>query len=284
MRQTKDEISKRYREALDRCLEAFSRLDDKEWDKKASDHWTAKEHLGHLVTNMEDELLVITRQALAGEPASIPGFEKPDDAIDFYNRSLDGVRERPSPELLDRMRSAYESHISMLDGLSEEQLDQPASNPGWTREGTMRHLFGAGYLFLPNQYQEMRRVNKKKLPHWLAGGPPERINFHLDRLFNQMALIFRGDRAEDFQAIYLFTLEGPGGGQWRLKMSNGRAECEDGEGFEHDVEIKTKPELWMDLASGDLNPPMAIMTRKVKLGGNAGLAMKLGSLFGSTGG
>ena len=282
MKQTKDEISKRYQEALDRCLEAFARLDDKEWDKKASDHWTAKEHLGHLASNMEEELLVITRQALAGEPANVPGFEKPDDAVSFYNQSLDGVRDRPATELLDRMKSVFESHISTLDGLSEEQLDQPASSPAWSREGTVRDLFGAGYLFLPGQYQQMRRVNKRKLPHWLDGGPPERINFHLDRLFNLMALIFRGDRADDMQAIYLFTLEGSGGGQWRLKISNGRAECEDGAGFEHDVEIKTKPELWMDLASGELNPPMAIMTRKVKLGGNAGLALKLGSLFGST--
>lgn len=284
MEQTKEEIKQRYSEALDRCLEALSRLDEKEWGKKASDHWTAKEHLGHVVSNMEAELLVITRQTLAGEPVSVPGFENPDDAITFYNQSLDGVRERPAPELLERMRSAFESHLSMLDGLGDERLGQPASHPGWSREGTVRHLFGAGYLFMPNQYQEMRRVNKKKLPHWLDGGPPERVNFHLDRLFNHMALILRGDREEDFQAIYLFTMEGPGGGQWRLKISNGRAECEEGAGFEHDVEIKTKPQFWMDLASGDLNPPMAIMTRKVKIGGNAGLAFKLSSLFGSTGG
>ena len=280
MKPTKDELARQYRQALQRSLDAFAKLDDKEWAKKASDHWTAKEHLGHLATNMEAELLVITRQTLAGEPPNVPGFEKPDDAIPFYTRALDGVRDLDAAELRDRMKSAFETHISMLEGVDEETLDRPALSPAWTREGTVRDLFSAGYGFLAQQYQEMRRVNKKKLPHWLDGGPPERVNFHLDRVFNYMALIFRGDRAEDMQAIYLFTMEGPGGGQWRLKMSNGRAECEDGAGFEHDVEIKTKPEHWMDLGSGDLNPPMAIMTRKVKLGGNAGLAMKLSGLFG----
>ena len=81
MKQSKTDLVQRYREALKRCLDAFSRLDEKDWDKKASEHWTAKEHLAHLVSNTEDELLVITRQAIAGQPAKVSGFEKQDDAI-----------------------------------------------------------------------------------------------------------------------------------------------------------------------------------------------------------
>ncbi|HEV8575263.1 MAG TPA: SCP2 sterol-binding domain-containing protein [Dehalococcoidia bacterium] len=280
MKPTKEEIAKRYREALGRCVEGFSRLDDKEWNKKASEHWTAKEHLAHLVSNAEDEMLVITRQAIAGQPASVPGFEKQSDAVAFHNAGVEKVRGLPVAELVTRLDSAFSTHISMLEEVEEGILDKPASSPAWSREGTLRDAFNAGYLFLPGQYQQIRRVSKKKLPHWLDGGPPERVNFHLDRLYNYMALIFRPDKADDLQAIYLMTMEGPGGGQWRLKINDGTAYCEDGEGFEHDVEIKTKPEHWMDLASGDLNPPMAIMTRKVKLGGNASLAMKLGGLFG----
>jgi putative sterol carrier protein len=282
MKQTKDAMLQRYREALKRCVDAFARLDEKEWGKKASEHWTAKEHLAHLVSNYEDELLVITRQAIAGQPASVPGFETQDDQLDFYRAGVEKVRDRPVAELMERFRSAAEQHITMLDELDEAMLDKPAGNPSWSREGTIRDLFSAGYLFLANQHQEIRRVNKKKLPHWLDSGPPERVNFHLDRLYNYMALILRADRAEEAQVTYQFNIEGSGGGQWRLKIADSRGVCEDGEG-EYDAEIKTKPEHWMDLASGDLNPPVAIMTRKVKLGGNAGLAMKLGSYFGSTG-
>jgi putative sterol carrier protein len=282
MKQTKDALLQRYREALKRSFDEYSRLDEKEWGKKASDHWTAKEHLAHIVSNFEDEVLLITRQAIAGQPASVPGFEKQDDAIEFFNAGVVKLRDQPVTELLERFRSAVEQHITMLEELDEGMLDKTASSPAWNREGTIRDLFTAGYLFLANQHQEVRRVNKKKVPHWLDDGPPERVNFHLDRLYNYMALIFRGDRADGVQAVYQFNIEGPGGGQWRLKIADSRAVCEDGEG-EHDAEIKTKPEHWMDLASGDLKPPIAIMTRKVKLGGNAGLAMKLGSYFGSTG-
>ena len=280
MKPTREQLQQRYREALERSLEAYARLDEKEWAKKASDHWTAKEHLAHLASGAEDELLVVTRQQLAGEPMKVEGFKTREDAIEFNRQGVAKVAGLSTPELLARMKSAFEQHISMMDGLTEEELDKPAMNPNWDRPGTMRDLFSAGYGFLAQQYQQIRRVAKRKLPHWVDGGPPERINFHLDRTFNYMPLIFNGDQAEEMQAIYLFTMEGPGGGQWRLKMNQGRADCEDGAGFEHDVEIKTKPEHWMDLSTGDLNPPMAIMTRKVKLSGNAGLAMKLSGLFG----
>ena len=85
MLQSKADLLQRYREALKRCLDAFSRLDEKEWGKKASEHWTAKEHLAHIVSNTEDEILVITRQAIAGQPASVPGFETQDDQLSLLS-------------------------------------------------------------------------------------------------------------------------------------------------------------------------------------------------------
>lgn len=78
---------------------------------------------------------------------------------------------------------------------------------------------------------------------------------------------------------YLFTMEGEGGGQWGVSIAEGHATSQDGEPAAHDVEIKTKPESWIDLSTGDLNPMWAITTRKVHLGGNMGLAMKLSELF-----
>jgi putative sterol carrier protein len=101
----------------------------------------------------------------------------------------------------------------------------------------------------------------------------------MSRLFHYMPLIFRSDRAEDMKATYLFNMEGPAGGQWSIQIAQGRADSSDGAPESHDTEVKTKPETWIDLSNGDINPAFAIMTRKVHLGGNAGLAMKLSTLF-----
>ena len=280
MKPTKEEIKKRYQEALDRSLEAFSKLDEKEWAKKASDHWTAKEHLAYLVSGANDELLVATRQQIAGEPMRVLGFETREDALEFNKRGVAKLAGEPTADLLRRLKSAFEEHSSMIDSLSEADLDKPGMNPEWDRPGTMRDLFAAGYGFLAQQYQQIRRVAKKKVPHWVDGGPPERVHFHMNYLFHYMPLILWGKRAEDMNATYLFTMEGPGGGQWSMRIAAGRADTEEAAADPHDIEIKTKPETWMDLSSGDLSAPIAIMTRKVKISGNGGLAMKLSGLFG----
>jgi putative sterol carrier protein len=276
---TKDEIKQFYTQALQRCLDAFRQLDDKEWSKKASDEWTAREHLGHLVITHEVETMPLTRQALAGEPANVPGFASREDMVPFRNQTLEQVKDVPVPDLLRRLEETFGEHIRMLDGLSEADLEKPIKSPAWDRPGTLRDLFYASYLFLPSQYQEIRRVAKKKLPHWIEASNTEQVNYHLNRIFHYMPLIYNPKVGGDMVATYQFTMEGEGGGQWSIRIDNGRAESSDGPADSFDAEVKTRPELWMDLSQGDLNPVWAITTRKVQLGGNPALAMKLGSLF-----
>ncbi len=283
MKPTKEQIKAYYNQTLERCLSAFSQLDEKEWAKKASDHSSAKERLTHIAGALEEQVLPLTRQAVAGQPGTLPGFEGRADEREYNARMIASRRDSPVAELLARIKSAVEEHVHILDGLSEADLDKAGSDPAWDRTGTLRDLYCAAYLIFPNQYQEIRRVNKKKLPHWIKGGTPDQAQYHLDRLFNFMPLIFRSEANADFQAVYQFTMDGVAGGQWHIKIANGRADAGDGAAERFDAEVRTKPELWMDLASGDLSPPIAIMTRKVKLGGNAALALKLGSLFGGTG-
>jgi hypothetical protein len=276
---TQDEIKKYYTQALLRALEGFSRLDDKEWNKKASDEWTARQHLGHLAVTLEMETLPLTRQALAGQPGHIDGFEKRADMLAFNKRTLETVKDVPVPELIQRLRAAVEQHLQTLEGLTEADLDKPASSPGWDRPGTLRDLYFGAYLFLPGQYQEIRRVSKKKLPHWMEASTPDQVNYQLARTFHYMPLIFNSTKGADVNAMYLFTMEGDGGGQWQIQVGGGKAVSDDGAPPSFDAEVRTKPELWMDLSHGDINPAFAIMTRKIHLGGNAGLAMKLGELF-----
>lgn len=279
MTPTKDQVKKHYSQALDRCLAAYGKLDEKEWGKKASDRWTARDYLSHLVVTQEEEANRLIRQALAGEPANVPGFAAREEINDYNQRMLETVRDLPVGELLTRLKAACEEALALLDGLSEADLDKPASSPGWDRPGTVRDLFFASYLHLPGHYQDVRRAAKKKLPHWMEAGSPEEVHFQLDRIFHYMPLIFRSDRGGDMEATYLFNMEGEGGGQWAIKIADGKAESVEPALTSFDSEVKTKPDLWIDLSNNDLNPVWAITTRKVHLGGNASLAMKLGTLF-----
>jgi len=279
MKPTKEQIKQYYSQALQRCLDSYTKLDDKEWGKKASDRWTAKDFLAHLVASQEQMGNRVTRQAIAGEPVEILGPEGRDGINDHNDEALATARDLPVAELLGRLKAAYDEHLSMLDGVSEADLDNPASHPYWDRPGTLRDLFFASYLHLPGHYQDIRRAAKKKLPHWMEVSSADEVHYQLGRIFGFMPLIFRSDRGGDLEITYVFTMEGDGGGQWAIQIAAGKAQALDGPPATFDSEVKTKPQLWIDLSNNDLNPVWAITTRKVHLGGNAGLAMKLGSLF-----
>lgn len=279
MKPTKEQIMQYYGQALQRCLDSYARLDDKEWKKKASDRWTAKDYLAHLVITQEEQGTRLPQQALAGEPGQLPGFDGREAINDYNEQMLAKVRDLPVAELMSRLKAAFEESLRTLEGFSEADLDKPASNPEWDRPGTLRDLFFASYLHLPGHYQDIRRVAKKKLPHWMEAGTPEEVHFQLDRIFHFMPLVFWPDRGADMNVTYAFNMEGAGGGQWALRIGDGKAETEDGAPESFDMELRTKPQLWIDLSNNDLNPMWAITTRKVHLGGNAGLAIKLGTLF-----
>ncbi len=68
MKPTKEQIREYYSQALQRCLEAFSKLDDREWGRRVNG-WTAKETLAHMVGTHLKETVPLTRQALT--PAAI---------------------------------------------------------------------------------------------------------------------------------------------------------------------------------------------------------------------
>jgi len=108
MTPTKDQIKKYYSQALSRCLDAYAKLDDREWGKKASDRWTAKDYLAHLVASQEDVGNRTTRQAMAGQPLEIPGYRGREGINDHNEATLASVRQLSVPELLGRLKAAAE--------------------------------------------------------------------------------------------------------------------------------------------------------------------------------
>ncbi len=75
---------------------------------------------------------------------------------------------------------------------------------------------------------------------------------------------------------YLFEIEGAG--TWKVDVDDGKVSVTEGAG-EADVTIRTSPETFTALASGEQNPTTAYMTGKLKVEGDMGAALKLQKLF-----
>jgi putative sterol carrier protein len=75
---------------------------------------------------------------------------------------------------------------------------------------------------------------------------------------------------------FLFEIEGAG--TWRVDVADGKVSVSEGVG-EADVTIRTSPETFSAIASGEQNPTTAYMTGKLKVEGDMGAALKLQKLF-----
>src|SRR5688572_8634927 len=84
----------------------------------------------------------------------------------------------------------------------------------------------------------------------------------------------RTSRLGATDAVLEFNLEGEGGGAFQLHVSDGKVTGSVGAAKTPTVRLTLDVPTWRKLNSGELSAPTAFLTRKVKLEGNFGLAMK----------
>ncbi|RKZ13443.1 sterol carrier protein [bacterium] len=94
-------------------------------------------------------------------------------------------------------------------------------------------------------------------------------------LFTEMATRFDGTAAGDWQAVFLFLIDGSNGGEFVLRIGGGVCEVTEGRTDDATTTITTSDETWLGIVDGSVNPMTAFMTGKVKVAGNMGDVMKL---------
>ncbi|MEM7007500.1 MAG: SCP2 sterol-binding domain-containing protein [Thermodesulfobacteriota bacterium] len=91
-------------------------------------------------------------------------------------------------------------------------------------------------------------------------------------------LFEKSDQLDDIRGVYKFELAGPQGGTWIVDLREdtlGVREAEE----EAQCTFKGSDENFINLFTGKLKPERALLTGKIKMSGDIGLAMKLGQLL-----
>lgn len=105
----------------------------------------------------------------------------------------------------------------------------------------------------------------------------------LKQFFQALPGALDRDAAEDLEAIYQFDLSGPQGGQYVLKIQNGACMVEEGTHADPHVTLSMAGEDCMKVLSGQLSGPAIVMSGRLQISGDVGLAMQLKSLFPALG-
>ena len=99
------------------------------------------------------------------------------------------------------------------------------------------------------------------------------------RIFERIPEVFDAEKAWGLNASIQFVLTGANGGEWCVNISDGACQVIEGRATDPRVTLTTDAQTYVDLMSGRLNPMTAFMSGQVKLDGDFGLVMRLGSLF-----
>ena len=97
--------------------------------------------------------------------------------------------------------------------------------------------------------------------------------------FEAMPTRFRADKAAGTNAVIQYDISGEGGGTWHAVIKDGACAVNDGPGTNPNLTLQMSSQDWLDMLAGKQSGQMLFMSGKLKVKGDMGLAMKLGSLF-----
>ncbi len=97
--------------------------------------------------------------------------------------------------------------------------------------------------------------------------------------FDLMPSKFKAANAAGVNKTIQYEISGDGGGTWHAVIKDGTCTVSSGPAAAADLTVTMASPDWLDMIGGKLNGQMAFMSGKLKLKGDMGLAMKLGSLF-----
>lgn len=102
-------------------------------------------------------------------------------------------------------------------------------------------------------------------------------------LFDSLPSKFDQDEAEDLDAVYQFDLSGAQGGHYQLLVQNGVCVTKEGIHADPHVTLSMAGEDCLRVLTGQLSGMALVMSGRLQISGDIGLAMQLKSLFPTIG-
>ena len=97
--------------------------------------------------------------------------------------------------------------------------------------------------------------------------------------FDNMGSRFRADKAAGVNATIQYDITGDQGGTWNAVIKDGACTVNQGAAPTPNLTLQIAAQDWLDMLSGKQSGQMLFMSGKLKIKGDMGLAMKLGSMF-----
>ncbi len=99
-------------------------------------------------------------------------------------------------------------------------------------------------------------------------------------LIESMPEYFKPEKAQGVNAVIQYHLAGEGGGDWVIRIQDGKCTVEEGTVENPTLVLRMDASDYVDMIAGRLDGMTAFMTGKLQLEGDFTLATRLASFFG----
>jgi epoxyqueuosine reductase QueG/putative sterol carrier protein len=104
----------------------------------------------------------------------------------------------------------------------------------------------------------------------------------VDAMMRNMPHYFRGEEAGGLDFLCQFDLTGDGGGQWWLRVAEGRCQVEPGNAEGPDLTVRCTAKLFLAIHREESSAVLALLLGRIRLGGNRKLFLAFPRILGMT--
>ncbi len=259
----------------------FAGLSRVDWDKPVkggSKEWTLHETVAHLVA-LNGAGLESVQHTLRGEPYTFVGLDSRYKFKAYNRKGIDDHLELPIKEACAKVLDILSEAAAVAYDLTPDQADSTAQMPIYNRpvkiiEALSIIMAHAG-LFHSAQVAEPAG----RPPLWMQLSPEIRHRV-IGRTMRALSLLYRLDIGGSLRAMLAFRIDGPGGGEWFVKLSPNAPTSGEGRVDHPSLAIHLrKTDVFCQMLTSRLNLPKALISGAMKLRGDLRLFLRMSTLF-----
>ncbi len=244
---------------------------------RGRDAWTLHDLVGHMA--VVAEAANATAAAALGETAGPPADLPERTAVSAWNQErVERTRTQPTIITIDRLLGALEAAAVRAESLASPDGARSIRIPTYARpvrvDETLSVQVSHPVIAHGGQFAAAAGLE----PPWAHLGPDARRRV-LERLVQQFTALYDPARGGDLRALVEFEVGGAGGGAWWLAIAPEAVRAGGGAIARPTVRFRiANTSVAFLLFSNRLNLGAAILSRRLRLGGDLRLAMHFSEL------
>ena len=259
----------------------FSGLSQEDWDrpvKGAPKEWNLRETVAHLCA-LNGAGLESIRYTLQGEGYTFEGLTDRYQFSAYNRRGIDEHLDLPIEKLSVKLLDILGESSAIAQNLNPEQAVFASEMPIYNRPVKIIEALSI-IMFHTGLHHTAQVAEPAGVPPLWRQLSPEIRQRTIERVIRALSLLYRHDLGSDLRAVFAFRVDGPGGGDWYVRVSPGSAVSGSGLVERASLTIHLQStDVFCQMFTGRINLPLALLGGKLKLRGDLRLFPRFGSLF-----